>query len=135
MSHDPEDDQPEVELGRKFYFRDKELAAYSFNHRAALFRMGDLTDYEFCTYLIRMLLIPIREVDCIRTPEQLSDFRINAGKWADDNNVSKGDGLTELQSLVDSILGQLAKAEELLPKATAKKKANRQKPPQKRSRT
>lgn len=122
MSQDPEDEQQEVNLGRKFTFRGAELSPYSFNHRAALLRLGNLTDYEFCAYLIRILMLSIPDVDGLRSEEALSKFRIAAGKWADDEGVSRGKGLEELQSLVDTILADVNKAEELVPKPVAKKK-------------
>lgn len=124
MSYDPEDDQTEVQLGRKFTFRGEELAAYSFNHRAALFRMGLLTDYEFCVYLIRVLLMKDLEIDAIRTPEEVALFRVATGKWADDMKISRGEGMAEIQKLADEILGAVARAEEVQVAPTKKKKAD-----------
>jgi hypothetical protein len=124
MSHDPEDDQPEVELGRRFTFRGDELAPYSFNHRAALLRMGLLTDYEFCVYLIRVLLMKDLEVDAIREPEEVAAFRVATGKWADDMKISRGEGMAAIQKLADQIIGAVSAAEAVqVAPSTKKKKA------------
>lgn len=124
MSFDPEDDQPQP--AQSFEFRGTPLAKYSFGHRAALCRMGDLTDYEFCTYLVRILLLDPLKVDAIRGADAITAFRIEAGQWADKEGVSRAAGLVEIQSLADQILTEVAKAESLEPVATpAKKKASR----------
>ena len=133
--NDPEDDQPEPQLGRKFTFQGKPLADYSWNHRAALQRLGSLTDYEFCAYLVRLLQMDEREVDAIRTPEQMADFRIATGKWADAAGVSRSKGLEQLQALVDEIIGAVNAAEDLqaAPNPDAKKKQGKpSSPPAKR---
>lgn len=126
--NDPENSSPEPELGRRFYFKGKALPPYSFNHRAALMRLGSLTDYEFCTYLIRVLLLPIDRVDSIRGDAAVAAFRIETGQWADKENVSRGKGLDELQKVADEIMDDLTKAESLTPAAAPAGKKKKPKP-------
>jgi hypothetical protein len=121
--NDPEDDHKEPDLGRKFQFRGKELAAYSFNHRAALLRLGVLTDYEFCVYLVRALTMDEIAIDAIRTTEDIAKFRIESGKWADKQKISRGAGMEEVQKLADAIIGAVDAAEAVTVESTAKKKA------------
>jgi hypothetical protein len=119
---DPEDDQKEPELGRKFQFRGKELAYYSYNHRAAMFRLGTMTDYEFCVYLVRILTMDETTLDAIRSPEEISKFRIGTGKWADQHKIARGAGMEEIQNLADAIIGAVDAAESVTVESTAKKK-------------
>lgn len=132
MSTDPDDEQPEQQLGRVYSFRGTELARYAFNHRAALFRLGVLTDYEFCVYLVRLLMIGPKEIDAIREPDAITQFRLTAGEWADREGVSSGKGLDELRKLCDDITSPVKEAESVRPAVKKSQleasKSQRQKP-------
>lgn len=136
MSDDPEDEQPKHNLGQTFSFRGQPLAPYSFCHRAALLRTGALNDYEFCTYLIRLLLMPVKAVDALRDEGQLAAFRLSAGEWADQQGVANGQGLKDIQDLAAAITKGVIAAQQIQPAPVKKSQGrSRDTTPTKGSRT
>lgn len=120
-SPDPEDTltataQAEPELGRKFYWRGKELAAFSYNCRSALFRLFPgvgVSNYEYDYMLVFLLLQPPKTVGALRTEEQLSAFRQKVDVWVDSNKLEGA--YDEIHALAQSILQPVEDAESLEP--------------------
>lgn len=119
-SPDPEDIQtvahPEPELGRKFYWRGKELAAFSYNYRCALFRLTpgvSLTNFEHDFLFLYLLLQTPKKVDSLRSEDEISTFRLEVGKWVQKNKLDEK--YDEIRALVKSIMDPVAEAESLVP--------------------
>lgn len=118
-----EDTAPsEHQFQKTFTFRGKPLAKYSFGHRAALIRIGQgtrLPRYEQAIYLVFILTKPHTYADSIREDEQISAFRIDAGKWAEENNVVEDAGWAEIHALAESIENPVIEAQSIEPVSEA----------------
>lgn len=119
---DPEDSQPQQE--RTFEFRGQPLASYTFKHQAALYRLREnsvMPAFEEYPYLVYLLLTRKRaeEADALRSLQSLSKFRMEAGDWAERENLRDGAGWDELQKLAESILTPVKKAEDIVPAPVA----------------
>lgn len=117
--HDPEDSQS---LEQGHYFREERLEAYSFKYRSALYRISEghrLPLIEECPYLVFMLLTKKPgEMDAIRSPESIAQFREEAGEWVDENKLSEGAGWNELHALYKRITEPVEAAEAIEPAPT-----------------
>jgi hypothetical protein len=107
----------EPELGRKHYWRGKELAAYSYNYRAAMNRLlsggATISQYEYDFLLVFLLLQKPATVDQVRSSDQITAFRLKVGEWVEKDQLEQEwDAITRL---VASIEKPVAKADELEP--------------------
>lgn len=118
MSQDPEDAKPPVQIGRKHSFRGKQLAPFSWGAEATMYRVigGKPTPFEEYTYTIYLLLAKTpQQMDALRTEEQISAFRIEAGEWADREKLGAAAGWKEISELANAIIKERQDAASIVP--------------------
>ena len=113
-TNDPEDDiQPAPNT-----FRGKELHPFSFMYRAAFYRVtgiGIMPGLERFVYLLYLLTKTPKQVNAIRTEEDIQKFHIEAGEWADAENLTSDDGWNEVERTANAILNPVKHAESIVP--------------------
>jgi hypothetical protein len=111
---DPEDENQTTQST----FRGKEIHPYSFMYRAAFYRVtgiGIMPGLERFVYLVYLLTKTPKEVNAIRTDEDIQRFQIEAGEWADSENLTEDGGWNEVEALANSILSPVKRAESIVP--------------------
>lgn len=108
-----------AEIGRRFYFREKELTPFSWNARVTLYRvMSESTPLiEEYTYLVYLLLSKTpQQMDALRSESSISAFRLEAGEWADKEGIFPGGpGWDELKKTAQEVLDAVKNAEAIEP--------------------
>lgn len=110
-----------AEPGRIHQFRGKPLAPFSWGAEATMYRLigGKPTPFEEYTYTIFLLLSKTpAQMDALRTDEQISDFRIEAGEWADREKLRGKEGWAELSALAETIIKERNEAAAIEPVPT-----------------